>query len=102
MPNVHVRGGWPNEEPINVDDHEWLDWQWQTQALPTVLRQKGIINSDELRRGIESIPRSDYEAMPYHDRWATSIETLLIEKGILTEREIQTKVTEIERRWNKF
>ncbi|MCH7907082.1 MAG: nitrile hydratase subunit beta, partial [Chloroflexi bacterium] len=52
MPAVHDRGGWPTDEPIDRQEHEWADWERQTQSLRTVLDAKGIMNVDELRRGI--------------------------------------------------
>jgi nitrile hydratase len=99
MPKIHDRGGWPDDEPIDTSEHEWMDWQWQTQVLPGVLRSKGLMVADELRRGIESIPPEQYEVLPYHEKWSTSIESLLVEKGILTKDEIDEKAKAIEERW---
>ena len=99
MPRAHDRGGWPDNEPINKIDHEWMDWQWQTQVLPGVLRSRGLMLTDELRRGIESLQPEKYEHLSYHERWSTSIEHTLIEKGILTKEEVEEKVRVIDNRW---
>ena len=99
MPRVHDRGGWPTEEPIDKSQHEYADWERQTHALVEALREQSIINTDELRRGIESIPPQQYEALSYYERWSASVETLLTEKGLVTRDEIESKVAELETRW---
>ncbi len=100
MPRVHDRGGWPTDEPIDMTEHNWSDWEQQTQALPGLLRSKGLITTDELRRGIESIPQETYESYSYHERWSASLETILTEKGVFTSDEIDAKVKEIDARWH--
>jgi nitrile hydratase len=49
-----------------------------------------------MRRAIESIEPSQYEAMSYYERWTASLETLLLEKGVLIAAEIDGKVAEME------
>jgi hypothetical protein len=99
MPAVHDRGGWPTDEPIDREEHEWADWERQTQSLRTVLDAKGIMNVDELRRGIESIDRDEYEGSTYFERWSASIETNLVEKGVLIEAEIDERAQGLRDRW---
>ena len=99
MPAVHDRGGWPTDEPIDRQEHEWADWERQTQSLRTVLDQKGIMNVDELRRGIESIDPGEYESTTYFERWSASIEMNLVEKGVLTTEEIDERAAALRDRW---
>ena len=99
MRKAHDRGGWPIDEPIAQDDHKVMDWERQTHALLGVLAEKGLLVTDELRRGIESIPPDQYESLSYYERWAASLEGLLVEKGILTTDEIDGKVRALEHRW---
>ena len=54
-----------------------------------------MIRVDELRRAIESLPPGAYETMSYYERWISAIETLLIEKNVLTKAEIDQKAGEI-------
>ena len=75
-----------------------MDWERQTHALLGVLAEKGLLVTDELRRGIESIPPDQYESLSYYERWAASLEGLLVEKGILTTDEIDGKVRALEHR----
>ena len=99
MPEVHDRGGLPTDEPIDRSEHEWADWEHLTNALVGALRTRDLMSVDELRRGIESIPRELYESYSYYERWSTSLETLIVEKGILTSDEIDAKVRELDDRW---
>lgn len=99
MPRGHDRGGWPTDEPIDQREHQWADWERRTQALARVLRAKGLMVTDEMRRGIEALPPNEYEALSYFERWAASIETLLVEKGVLTSDEIDDRVKDVEARW---
>ena len=99
MPAVHDRGGLPTDEPIDRAEHEWADWEHVTNALVGVLRRHGLINVDELRRGIEAMVPSEYESSSYYERWSASIETLLVEKGILSKAEIDTAAATLDARW---
>ena len=99
MPAVHDRGGLPTDAPIDRAEHKWADWEHVTNALVGVLRRRELINVDELRRGIEAMAPAEYESSSYYERWSASIETLLVEKGILDEAEIDTAAATLEARW---
>lgn len=99
MPQVHDRGGWPTDDPIDRSELEYLDWERKTHALVEVLREQGVIYTDELRRGIESLPPEQYETLSYYERWSASVELLLLEKNILTKDEIDAKVERLEEGW---
>ena len=100
MPAVHDRGGWPTDEPIDQEEHEHADWERQTQALASVLTRKQIMVVDELRSGIETLPQDEYESASYFERWSASIEHNLVNKGILTTEEIDSRVKDIDERWH--
>jgi hypothetical protein len=89
---VHDRGGWPTDAPIDRSEHDLADWELLTDALVHVLAGKGLMNVDELRRGIESMPPDEYERASYYERWVYSIETILAEKGVLAPGELDAKV----------
>jgi len=55
---------------------------------------KKVLRVDELRRAIESLPPKAYETMSYYERWISAVETLMIEKGILTQEEIEKRIEE--------
>ena len=85
---VHDRGGVPTEAAIDRTDHELADWEVLIDALVGALGTAGVMNVDELRRGIESMPREEYERASYYERWLYSAETILTEKGILQPGEL--------------
>ena len=85
---VHDRGGLPTEKPIDRSEHTLEDWEVVTDALVGALAQRGLLNVDELRRGIESMPRDAYERASYYERWLFSIDTILTEKGVLAAGEL--------------
>lgn len=89
---MHDRGGRPTSEPIDRTEHELEDWELLTDALQSALNGAGVMNVDELRRGIESMPPEDYERAGYYERWLFSIETILTEKGILQPGELEAQL----------
>jgi len=89
---VHDRGGWSSDAPIDRSEHTLADWELLTDALVGALGRQGVMNVDELRRGIESMPPDDYERASYYERWLYSVETILAEKDILAPGELDAKL----------
>jgi nitrile hydratase subunit beta len=89
---VHDRGGWPTDAPIDRIDHVLADWELLTDALVDALGNVGVMNVDELRRAIESMPPEAYETASYYERWLFAIETILTEKGVLVPGEIDARL----------
>ena len=89
---VHDRGGLPSDAPIDRTEHELADWELLTDALVGALSRRDLMNVDELRRGIESMPPAEYERASYYERWLYSIETILTEKGVLASDELDTRL----------
>ena len=50
------------------------------------------MNVDQLRRGIESMPADEYERASYYERWLFSIETRLVEEGVLAPGELDARL----------
>lgn len=89
---VHDRGGLRTDEPIDRSEHALEDWEVLTDALVGGLARRGVMNVDELRRGIESMPANEYERASYYERWLFSMETVLTEKGVLAAGELDRRV----------
>ena len=88
---VHDRGGLVTDERIDRSEQILEDWELLTDALAGALARRGLMNVDELRRGIESMPRDEYERASYYERWLFSIETILTEKGVLAAGELDRR-----------
>jgi hypothetical protein len=89
---VHDRGGWATDAPIDRSEHELADWELMTDALVGTLSGAGLMNVDELRRGIESMPPEEYERASYYERWLYSIETILTEKGVIAASDLDERL----------
>lgn len=89
---VHDRGGWPDAGPIDRPEHELADWEQEVRALFRLLKtSKGLVSTDELRRGIEGLEPKEYENLGYFERWVRALETILMEKGVFTRRELEAR-----------
>ena len=80
---MHDRGGWSTDAPIDRSEHDLADWELLADALVGTLGQKGLMNVDELRRGIESMPPQEYERASYYERWLFSIEANMTENAVI-------------------
>jgi nitrile hydratase subunit beta len=83
---VHDLGGQTGFGPVASGDGEdppfAADWEARVYALASVLRQRGLFNSDELRDAIERLAPEDYLAASYYERWLGALELLAAEKGV--------------------
>jgi len=68
--------------------HDKAPWEKTTDAILMTLQRKGIARVDEHRRAMESMDLRLYERLSYYHRWVVGIETLLVEKGVLSKEEI--------------
>ncbi len=92
----HDLGGEP-AAPWTVGGHDVEDWERLADAVNSALGKRGLQTTDEHRRAIEGLP--NYRDLAYYERWAAATEALLVEKGILTDEEIDERAAEIESRW---
>ena len=97
MPKVHDRGGWPNDDPIDRSEHVMDEWERRVDSLNSVLGEKGLKNTDQLRRAIESLSQDQYESLSYYEKWTVAMETLLVEQGVMTIDEIDQKMVDLEK-----
>lgn len=96
MSGPHDMGG-EQSGPVDRTVREPEDWERLADAMNAALGKRGIQTTDEHRRAIESLP--NYRDLAYYERWASATEKLLVEKGILTEAEIDERATRFENRW---
>ncbi len=94
---VHDLGGLP-AGPVPRAEHELAFWEKRVDAMLQLLARKRLMTVDELRRGIESLPAEDYDRMSYYERWIASIARIMVEHGVVTQRELDERVAALEAR----
>jgi hypothetical protein len=90
-------GGLP-AGPVDTQPHDLTFLEKQVDAINMLLGAKGIRRTDENRRYIEMLGHDAYNTLSYYERWTASISRLLIDKGYLTQDEIDAKVAEVRER----
>jgi nitrile hydratase len=66
-------------------------WEVRANSLYAVAVRLGIINMDEYRHGIERMEPRHYMTASYYERSLTSLATLLVEKGLVTQEELERR-----------
>src|SRR5207237_3708434 len=51
-------------------------------------RRAGLFHLGEFRHAIERMPATGYLEASYYERWLTAVETLLLEKGVISREEL--------------
>ena len=82
----------PHLDGSDVPEHALADWELLMDAIVGALGARGVMNVDELRRGIESMDQAAYEAASYYERWLFAAETILAEKGVVTPGELEEEL----------
>jgi hypothetical protein len=103
MPRGHhdIGGTTRDAGPIDRSEHHLEDWEIVADAVNQALGARGVKRTDELRRTREEMDADLYRSLSYYERWIASMESILIEKKILTRDEIDRKVAEFEKKWGE-
>ena len=87
------------EKPIDRDEHDFAYWERLVDGLIYVLGAKGYpADTAAFRRAIESLKPEDYTNLSYYERWAASAATWCTELELVTQAELDAKMTEIKAR----
>jgi nitrile hydratase len=86
---------------VDQTEHVLSDWEIVADAVNQALTARGIKRTDEMRRAREEMDAEEYRDMSYYERWIASIETILIEKKILTKEEIDRRLAAFEKKWGE-
>jgi nitrile hydratase subunit beta len=62
------------------------------------LAQKGYRRTDENRRYVEMLGHDVYNTLTYYERWTAALTRVLIDKGVLTQDEVDAKVAQVRER----
>jgi len=90
-------GGMPADR-IERTDHVLEPWEKRCHALADVLDFHKILNTEEKRRGVESLGAEMVGKLTYYERWIAAFAFILFQKQILTPDELARKMAEVEAR----
>src|SRR6187401_280738 len=66
-------------------------WEKRVNALYSLAVRLGVFNMDEYRHAIERMEPRHYLTASYYERSLTSLATLCVEKGIVTQEELERR-----------
>ena len=88
-----------NAGPVQRLEHDYLPWEKRCHALANVLDIHKIVNTEEKRRGVESLGAEVDGKLSYYERWIVAFANILFQKQILTPEMLARKMHEIESKW---
>jgi hypothetical protein len=93
-PRAHHDMGGLKAGAVKLGEHDYALWEKRVDAMQVLLsdKKRGLINTDMLRRGIESLPPDAYDRMSYYERWIHSITTMMLERGVVTRAELDARI----------
>jgi hypothetical protein len=90
MDGIHDMGGRHGFGPVVIEKDEPVfhaPWEGKVRAMMgRTLRR--YYNLDEFRHAIERMPPDAYLRASYYEKWLHAVETLLLEKGVITAAEL--------------
>ena len=98
MNGVHDLGGMHGNGPIEIERDEPVfhhDWERRTFALFLATFSLGASNIDEFRHAIERMEPAEYLRSSYYEHWLHAIETLMLEKGVISAAELTARKAEL-------
>lgn len=84
--------------PVDPSTHDLTLWEKQIDAIRAVIGGKGIVTTHENRRTIEQMGHEIYDTLNYYERWTAALVRQMIDKGILTQDEIDARVAAVRQR----
>lgn len=86
--------------PIDRHEHPRTLFEMRVDAMLMLLTHPSCsaFKVDALRRAVENYSRLDYEQLPYYHRWLKAIRQLLVEQGVLTDAQIETRLQRLRER----
>jgi nitrile hydratase len=95
MDGIHDLGGMSGFGSVEIEsDEPTFHEPWEARAF--ALNALGVVvlrayNVDEYRHAVERIEPAQYLAASYYERVLTGVASLLVEKGVLTREELETR-----------
>jgi len=93
MDGAHDMGGVKGFGPVVPEANEPVfhaDWERRAFALTVAMARPGGWNIDMSRFARENRPPQDYLSKSYFELWLAGLETLMIERGLVSREEIES------------
>lgn len=97
MNGVHDMGGLQCFGPVVAEADEppfHAAWEKRALALTLAMGAAGQWNIDLSRSARESLPAAVYLGSSYYEIWIRALEVLLLERGLVTEAELRSGMTQ--------
>ena len=94
MDGVHDLGGIQGFGVVEREENEptfHAAWEAAVLAMMRAGGARGLYNIDEFRHAIERMQPARYLSATYYEKWLDGITRLLIEKGVVTEGQMQAR-----------
>jgi nitrile hydratase beta subunit len=96
MDGIHDLGGMHGFGPIEREENERVfhaAWEKVVRAVAEAMGANGLQTAAEFRHGIERMDPLHYLTASYYERWLFTVERQLVERGVVTERELDRRMT---------
>jgi nitrile hydratase len=93
MNGVHDMGGMHGMGPVEIEKNEPVfhaQWEARAFALTVAAAAHRRWNIDMSRHSRERMPPAAYLAATYYEKWLHGLQTLLVEKGLVTRNELES------------
>lgn len=92
MNGIHDLGGMDGFGRVPHEDGAALHESWEARVVAMLTQQLGggLTTLDAFRHAIERIDPRSYFAIGYYGRWLAALEALLVERGRLSETELES------------
>ena len=98
MNGAHDLGGMHGFGPVAAEPEEPVfhaDWERRCFAITVAAGFLGEWNIDASRYARERMAPALYLGTSYYEHWLHGLQTLLVERGLLTEAEIEARMREL-------
>jgi len=94
MDGVHDLGGMQGFGAVEREENEPIfhaPWEAAVLTMMRAVGGQGIVNIDEFRHAIERMNPGEYLRATYYEKWLDGITRLLVEKGVVSEKEMEAR-----------
>ena len=83
--------------PVDREEHDRAEWEVLTDGVLRAVRAKGLWRWDEGRRATEDLGQEYYDRLGYYQRRVLAMETLMVERGMVTVEELNERSEQLPR-----